>query len=637
MKKLTLFMVSALFVGGAFAQVEITSSGEISLPTDNTPIAFRLSNLHAGTTGSLINSNVSFGFGALPSFNLGTPNDPATGALPGVRRGSANTAIGVFTLRNNTTGSDNTAIGFEALRDNTEGNRNTANGFRALWENTAGARNTATGAFALHNNLTGNDNTATGVSALERNTTGSNNTAYGAFALQHNRTGSNSTATGNSALRNNNTGSNNTATGNSALAFNISGSNNTAVGFEALWRNTAGNNTALGAFALRNTTTGSSNTAVGFEALFANTTGSGNIAVGSSALRSNTTGGSNIAIGGSVLRSNTTGSSNIAIGGGALGTNRTGNNNIAIGVQALDWNETGWSNTAIGTMALAENQTGRGNTAVGTQALYFNMGNFNTAVGYSPLAEFHLSTANNSTAIGFDVYITASNQVRIGNSSVTSIGGFRAWSNLSDGRAKTNISRNVPGLDFINRLQPVTYNMDLVAADKLFGIDRTARNSDENSLAESLSQEQLDIMEQSRKTRQKQVNTGFIAQDVAEATRSIGYDFSGVDIDEMGIYSLRYAEFVVPLVRAVQELSAQNEQQQALIQDLQHQINDMRNPGIIRPFSAEADKYGFKFQRYAKRNKRSCFASKRTKSFFSIYADRILLARKCAHSKPDYF
>jgi len=69
----------------------------------------------------------------------------------------------------------------------------------------------------------------------------------------------------------------------------------------------------------------------------------------------------------------------------------------------------------------------------------------------------------NSTCIGFNSKITASNQVRIGSSTVTSIGGYRAWSNLSDGRFKKNIKEDVPGHAFINKLRPITYTLDVTA------------------------------------------------------------------------------------------------------------------------------------------------------------------------------
>jgi hypothetical protein len=39
-----------------------------------------------------------------------------------------------------------------------------------------------------------------------------------------------------------------------------------------------------------------------------------------------------------------------------------------------------------------------------------------------------------------------------------------------------------------------------------------------------------------------------------------GYDFSGVDVDETSVYGLRYSEFVVPLVKAVQELIADGQE-----------------------------------------------------------------------------
>jgi hypothetical protein len=41
-----------------------------------------------------------------------------------------------------------------------------------------------------------------------------------------------------------------------------------------------------------------------------------------------------------------------------------------------------------------------------------------------------------------------------------------------------------------------------------------------------------------------------------------------VDVDEAGIYGLRYAEFVVPLVKAVQELREQNDRLQAQVNEL---------------------------------------------------------------------
>ena len=185
-------------------------------------------------------------------------------------------------------------------------------------------------------------------------------------------------------------------------------------------------------------------------------------------------------------------------------------------------------------------------------------GGNNTAVGY--WSGVTASNLSNTTAIGSEATVTASNQVRIGNYTVSSTGGVVSWSTASDGRMKKNIRSNVPGLAFINSLQPVTYNLDLDAVDGLIKREKPD--------IESLPKEVIEMQRKAREAKEKQVQTGFVAQDVEKSAKAVGYDFSGVDVDEMGIYSLRYAEFVVPLVKAVQELSEQNDK-------LQEQVNEL--------------------------------------------------------------
>ena len=66
--------------------------------------------------------------------------------------------------------------------------------------------------------------------------------------------------------------------------------------------------------------------------------------------------------------------------------------------------------------------------------------------------------------------------------------------------------------------------------------------------------------------------SGFIAQEVEQAARESGYDFSGVQktADQNGVYSISYAQFVVPLVKAVQE-------QQEIIRRLQQKVKELEN------------------------------------------------------------
>ena len=271
---------------------------------------------------------------------------------------------------------------------------------------------------------------------------------------------------------------------------------------------------------------------------------------------------SNTATGSGAL-SNTTGSGNTATGADALKENTTGSNNSVHGITALSSNLTGEYNTAIGSFSLHKtNKTNSSHNTVdgsNTSNCCYSLPSFSVGVGYSSLwnnssqdnttAIGYKATGNNynSTAIGTFAQFSNNNDVRIGNGTVTSIGGYVAWSNLSDGRTKKNVQHNVPGLTFINQLQPVTYNFDLDAAVNLLrggmDVDIPAFSHEEKS---------------AREAKEKQLYSGFIAQDVEKVAKSIGYDFSGVDVDEIGVYALQYSEFVVPLVKAAQEFSKKN-------------------------------------------------------------------------------
>ncbi len=73
-------------------------------------------------------------------------------------------------------------------------------------------------------------------------------------------------------------------------------------------------------------------------------------------------------------------------------------------------------------------------------------------------------------------------------------------------------------------------------------------------------------------------HTGFIAQEVEAAAKQSGFDFSGVHapVNEKDNYSLSYSEFTVPLVKAVQELSAKNESLQQSNDELKAKMTQMQ-------------------------------------------------------------
>ena len=142
---------------------------------------------------------------------------------------------------------------------------------------------------------------------------------------------------------------------------------------------------------------------------------------------------------------------------------------------------------------------------------------------------------------------------------MSSIGGFTSWSNASDARFKTNIKEGVMGLDFIKKLRPVTYNLNMEAIAQF------------NNTPDSLR------LKESEALKGAMLQTGFIAQEVEKAAKELGYDFSGVDKPQNNKdhYGLRYAEFVVPLVKAIQEQQEIIEKQQKSIQELEQRIIKM--------------------------------------------------------------
>jgi hypothetical protein len=342
----------------------------------------------------------------------------------------------------------------------------------------------------------------------------------------------------------------------------------TAFGFLALINPTilAYNNTAYGAFALNANTDGGHNTGVGYGALKKNTTGSSNVAIGHESLAANITGSANTAGGVYALPANTTGSANTAFGGLVMSANTTGEANTAVGFQALEFNVNGNSNTALGNEALRINISGLNNTAVGRGALARNeTGNVNTAVGFQ--AGPQIGNIQNSTAIGHNAIVTGSNQVRIGDANVTSIGGQVSWSTLSDGRFKKDVREDVSGLDFISKLRPVSYTVDKDAVSKFLRVPDSLRNSPDESRKKGIRQ------------------SGFVAQEVEEVIKKTGYVFHGVEVpqSENEHYSIRYAEFVVPLVKAVQELNTllkeQSVQHAAEIAELKEQLKSYEGAG----------------------------------------------------------
>jgi len=231
----------------------------------------------------------------------------------------------------------------------------------------------------------------------------------------------------------------------------------------------------------------------------------------------------NTGVGRSSLRFNTTGYNNTASGAGSLVGNSTGSQNTAVGSRNLRSNTSGWGNAAFGWSAGGTITTGSNNTFLGEAA------------------DAAANNLSNAVAIGVDAIVDASNKVRIGNTSVTVIGGQVAWSNLSDARTKRDIRELDLGLDFVLALRPVQFRM-------IEGNGRT--------------------------------DLGFLGQDVQNLLGD-GYNVLGVGGDRDRTLSLRYTDFIAPLVKAVQAQQAQIEAQRAEIKALTVRLRESEDVRAI--------------------------------------------------------
>jgi hypothetical protein len=260
------------------------------------------------------------------------------------------------------------------------------------------------------------------------------------------------------------------------------------------------NNSFFGFNAGLNNSVGSQNTFIGTETGVANLDGMMNSFVGRRAGLSNTNGNENTFLGAYAGQSNTEGFHNTFSGVTSGSSNTLGSENAFYGAHAGYFSTLGNNNTFIGNFAGQNNSTG----------------SYNTYLGFG--ADAASGSISNATAIGYGAIVQANNSVHIGNTAVTNIGGPVSWSTLSDKRMKNNIHPLEAGLDFVLQLKPVTYTYITKGQE---GIRYT----------------------------------GLLAQDVEKIMDKMGLEFSGIvrPQNENDNYSIRYAEFVLPLINAVQE------------------------------------------------------------------------------------
>ena len=242
-----------------------------------------------------------------------------------------------------------------------------------------------------------------------------------------------------------------------------------------------------------------------------------------------------------------------AVGAGSLRALQSGRSNVAVGYTAgANLVETGSStlvgaqaghgasgatateNTLVGFQAGRNVTSARYNTGVGYRALNgLTTGEFNVGVGYNA-GRFMVSGATaesvtNSSAIGYNARVSGDNQVQLGNSSTTTYV-YGTVQNRSDARDKADVRDTELGLDFIEKLRPVDYRWDM-------------RDDYEDGTPDGTH-------------KRERFHHGVIAQEV----QALDAGFGGVQDHSLAggddVLTVGYDEFVAPLIKAVQELSA---------------------------------------------------------------------------------
>lgn len=235
-------------------------------------------------------------------------------------------------------------------------------------------------------------------------------------------------------------------------------------------------------------------------------------------------------------------------------------NNTSIGYQSLTGLTSGDNNTAVGNGSGYSITSGSQNTLIGHGAgQYLISGERNTFVGngsgidcetgtYSTYigvnTEVSADGVTNETAIGYGAVGQGANTIILGNSSVTGLLCYDTTiSSPSDERIKREVKNADYGLNLINALRPITYKR-INPADYPTEIKPKVYKGEDA---------------EERPEENNTIYAGLIAQEVEEAMVNAGLDFKLVTTTPNGMKALGYGALVMPLIKAVQELTARLE------------------------------------------------------------------------------
>jgi hypothetical protein len=244
---------------------------------------------------------------------------------------------------------------------------------------------------------------------------------------------------------------------------------------------------------------------------------------------------------------------NVAIGNKTLANNRRGNFNVGVGHNGQFSNEEGIANTAVGYGALFDNVKGNYNTAIGSGSGNNNSGSYCTFVGrFAGRGPPNLIQKWEwTTCLGSGTVATNSHQVILGTEKEHVYVGFPTHIMTSDESFHKNRVVSKVGLDFINRLEPIEFEL--------------ATNSNE---------------------KEPRINLGLSAQSVKKVMDELDIDYALYQNHEItgGLKreTLSYTGFIPPIIKAIQELDNKIQDMKEVIANLKKNTTDP-NMALITP------------------------------------------------------
>jgi len=236
---------------------------------------------------------------------------------------------------------------------------------------------------------------------------------------------------------------------------------------------------------------------------------------------------SNTVAGNGAGNDNVAGFKNTSVGQNASNKNQNGSQNSSFGYESM-FNNQGNNNFSGGYLSGYSNIFGGENTFAGAEAGFNNSGvtaSSNSFFGYK--SGFANTVFFNISCLGANSNASASNQVNLGDTGVTSLRcNAPSITSLSDSRDKTDILEISEGLDFVSKLKPVTFTWNQRDGGRV-GIK----------------------------------SAGFIAQDLLELQNDslIGENLDLVSNDNPDQLEARYANLMPIMIKAIQELKAEIE------------------------------------------------------------------------------